>query len=72
MFGNLGGLISTWTYLPRDGPNYHNGNSLNLGTSSAWVVTAACLLLWMRLQNKKKAAQPVTTPDAEQKSGRAQ
>lgn len=22
MFGNIGGLISTWSFLPRDGPNY--------------------------------------------------
>lgn len=23
MFGNIGGLISTWSFLPFDKPNYH-------------------------------------------------
>merc|ERR1712225_66154 len=28
MFGNIGGLIATWSFLPFDGPNYHIGNGL--------------------------------------------
>lgn len=27
MLGNIGGLISTWAFLPFDAPNYHIGNS---------------------------------------------
>jgi hypothetical protein len=25
MFGNIGGLIATWAFLPFDGPNYPTG-----------------------------------------------
>jgi hypothetical protein len=60
MFGNLGGLISTWTYLARDAPNYRNGNTLNLSTSSTIIVTVLALLAWMRWQNRKRDARPLT------------
>ncbi|ORY71807.1 major facilitator superfamily domain-containing protein [Pseudomassariella vexata] len=29
--GTLGGVLATWTYLARDGPDYPIGNSINLG-----------------------------------------
>lgn len=54
MFGNIGGLISTWSYLPFDGPNYHIGNGLNLATASAITVISAILLAWLAYDNKKR------------------
>jgi sugar phosphate permease len=54
MFGNIGGLISTWSFLPFDGPNYKIGNSLNLGTSSTILVLSIALLLWMNRSNKNR------------------
>ncbi|BEJ16618.1 hypothetical protein CspHIS471_0600190 [Cutaneotrichosporon sp. HIS471] len=44
MFGNVGGLISTWAFLPFDGPNYPIGNGLNLATSSMILILS--LVLW--------------------------
>jgi len=38
MFGNIGGLISTWSFLPFDAPDYHIGNGLNLATSSTMLL----------------------------------
>ena len=55
MFGNIGGLISTWSFLPFDGPNYHIGNGLNLATSSTIFVVSICLVLWMKMSNKKRS-----------------
>jgi len=55
MFGNVGGLISTWSFLPFDGPNYPIGNGLNLATSSCCLILAGGLLLWMKASNKKRA-----------------
>lgn len=52
--GNLGGLISTWSYLPFQAPNYYPGNYLNLGTSIGIFVIAAGLLYWMMRQNAAK------------------
>ena len=54
MFGNIGGLISTWGFLPFDGPDYPIGNGLNLATSSLILITAVALGYWMRLSNSKK------------------
>lgn len=55
MFGNIGGLISTWSFLPFDAPDYHIGNGLNLATASTTLICAICLLLWMTFDNKKRS-----------------
>ena len=59
MFGNIGGLISTWAFLPFDGPNFHIGNGLNLATSSTILVLSVALLFWMKWDNKKRAGRDV-------------
>ncbi|KAF2262153.1 putative MFS transporter [Lojkania enalia] len=52
MVGNIGGLISTWSFLPSDRPDYHIGNGLNFATSSTIFIISICLLLWMKRNNK--------------------
>jgi hypothetical protein len=59
MFGNIGGLISTWSFLPFDGPNYKIGNGLNLGTSTAILICSILLLLWMKRSNSQRASVDV-------------
>lgn len=54
MFGNIGGLISTWSFLPRDAPNFPIGNGLNLATSTTTLLTAILLLYWMTANNKHR------------------
>lgn len=54
MFGNVGGLISMWSYLPFDAPAFRIGNSLNLATSSLILVISVSLLVWMVADNKKR------------------
>jgi hypothetical protein len=54
MFGNIGGLISTWSFLPFDGPNYKIGNGLNLATSSTVLIASILLLLWMKKSNSSR------------------
>lgn len=54
MFGNIGGLISGWSYLPFDAPNYHIGNALNLAAASMILILGTLMLLWMRANNKKR------------------
>jgi sugar phosphate permease len=55
MFGNVGGLISTWSFLPFDAPNYRIGNGLNLATSSTILILSVALLFWMKMSNKKRS-----------------
>ncbi|KAG4029913.1 hypothetical protein MFRU_014g02050 [Monilinia fructicola] len=59
MMGNVGGLISTWSFLPNDAPNYHIGNGLNLATSTATLLLSIGLLLWMKMDNKKRDRRDV-------------
>ena len=59
MFGNIGGLISTWSFLPFDGPNFHIGNGLNLATSSTILICSILLLFWMWADNKKRETKDI-------------
>ncbi|KAH0839233.1 putative transporter [Fonsecaea pedrosoi] len=61
MFGNVGGLISTWSFLPFDAPNYHIGNGLNLATSSTILILSILLLFWMWGDNKRRETKDVDT-----------
>ncbi|PGH35853.1 hypothetical protein GX50_01311 [[Emmonsia] crescens] len=54
MFGNIGGLIATWSFLPSDSPDYHIGNGLNFATSSLILICSIALLFWMNIDNKKR------------------
>jgi sugar phosphate permease len=59
MFGNVGGLISTWSFLPSDAPDFHIGNGLNLATSSTILICSILLLLWMWRDNKRREGMDV-------------
>ncbi|KAL2869096.1 putative MFS transporter [Aspergillus lucknowensis] len=59
MFGNIGGLISTWSFLEFDAPDYHIGNGLNLATSSMCLILSALLWAWMNWDNKKRDAKDI-------------
>ncbi|KAF2097672.1 putative MFS transporter [Rhizodiscina lignyota] len=59
MLGNVGGLISTWSFLPFDGPNYHIGNGLNLATASTTLLVSILLLFWMLGDNRRREKKDV-------------
>ncbi|KFA69056.1 hypothetical protein S40285_05458 [Stachybotrys chlorohalonatus IBT 40285] len=54
MFGNVGGLVSAWSFLPWDGPNFHIGNGLNLASASTIMILTGVTLWWMKRDNKKR------------------
>lgn len=53
-FGNVGNLVSSWTFLPNDAPNYPIGCGLNLATSTIILLTATSTWFWMRWDNAKR------------------
>ncbi|CAG7924793.1 unnamed protein product [Penicillium olsonii] len=55
MFGNIGGLISTWSFLPFDAPNYHIGNGLNLATATTTLLLGAGLWAYITWDNRRRA-----------------
>lgn len=54
MLGNIGGLISTWAFLPFDGPNYPIGNGLNLATSSTILILSLGLWAFLVADNRRR------------------
>lgn len=59
MFGNIGGLISTWSFLPFDAPDFKIGNGLNLATSSTMFAVSVALYFWMAHDNKQREKKDV-------------
>ncbi|CCF32429.1 Tna1 protein [Colletotrichum higginsianum] len=53
-FGNVGSLVSTWSFLPNDAPNYPIGCGLNFATSTLIMITAAGAWVWMRRDNSRR------------------
>lgn len=45
---------SVWTYLPKDAPNFHAGNSLNLSTGCAVFTLTVVATLYIRWENGKR------------------
>ncbi|KAF5328914.1 hypothetical protein D9758_013825 [Tetrapyrgos nigripes] len=52
--GALGSIIAVWTYLPTDAPNYHKGNSLNLGTTSLGCILVVVGWVYIKWENAKR------------------
>lgn len=59
MLGNIGGLISTWSFLPSDGPDYNIGNGLNLATSCTILILSILLGIWMKRDNAAREKKDV-------------
>jgi hypothetical protein len=55
MFGNVGGLISTWCFLPFDEPNYPIGNGLNLAACSSIFILTIVLHVYMTWNNNRRS-----------------
>lgn len=60
MFGNIGGLIATWAFLPFDGPNYPIGNGLNLASQAMIALICLGMWFWMQVDNKRRVRKDVT------------
>ncbi|KAH0598637.1 hypothetical protein MHUMG1_03940 [Metarhizium humberi] len=54
MLGNMGGLISTWAFLPSDAPHYKVGNGLNLAAQASMIIIATVLYFWVKRDNQRR------------------
>jgi sugar phosphate permease len=59
MFGNIGGLISTWSYISWDAPDYKIGNGLNLGAAGGILVCGLLTMWWVNWDNKRRDGRDV-------------
>ncbi|TKY84545.1 hypothetical protein EX895_006447 [Sporisorium graminicola] len=55
-FGNIGGLISCWTYLNKYAPHFLPGNALNLAGGVAMALIGVGLVCWQRWENQQRDA----------------
>ena len=59
MLGNIGGLISTWSFLPTDAPNYYTGNGLNFATSTTLLLTSIGMYFFMKGDNARREKKDI-------------
>ncbi|KAF5633157.1 major facilitator superfamily transporter [Fusarium tjaetaba] len=59
MLGNIGGLVSTWAFLPFDGPEYRIGNGLNLAAQSTIFLIGICMYFAIERSNKRRSGVDV-------------
>ncbi|KAG8903381.1 hypothetical protein FRB99_003373 [Tulasnella sp. 403] len=54
--GTLGPIVSSWAYLPTDGPRYITGNSILVGAIAGLMITTALLIFYNIYENKARAS----------------
>lgn len=54
MIGNIGGLISTRSYLPGDGPDYQIGSGLNIAALGMVLLICLGIEIWMKQDNRRR------------------
>ncbi|KAF9453602.1 MFS general substrate transporter [Macrolepiota fuliginosa MF-IS2] len=50
----FGAIISVWTYLPADAPDYHKGNSINLGAALCVITFTILGMVYLKRENMKR------------------
>jgi uncharacterized membrane protein YidH (DUF202 family) len=52
---NIGGLLSTWVYLPKDAPLYRRGHTASITVAVVIVIVHIVTLGYMHWENKQRA-----------------
>jgi peptidoglycan/LPS O-acetylase OafA/YrhL len=52
--GTAGGVLSTWTYVPKDGPKYHTGHTINLVGQICVLVLACAGIVYSKWENRQR------------------
>lgn len=53
-FGNIGGIIATFTFLSKDAPHYTKGLAIGLAFTVCGIITIICYELAIMYENKQK------------------
>ncbi|KAK1751139.1 major facilitator superfamily domain-containing protein [Echria macrotheca] len=54
--GTIGGIVSTWTYMPTDAPKYPIGHTINIAGQAGTFVLAVFGILYCYRENRLRAA----------------
>lgn len=55
-FGNIGGIIATFSFLPKDGPLYKKGLSIGVGSTACALICIGIYFAGIYFENKGKRA----------------
>ncbi|KAI5785781.1 major facilitator superfamily domain-containing protein [Geopyxis carbonaria] len=53
--GTCGAILATWTYVPKDAPNYITGHSINLGAQAGAGAVALLGVAYCKWENRMRA-----------------
>ncbi|KAF8753737.1 Major Facilitator Superfamily [Rhizoctonia solani] len=53
-FGNLGGLVASYTYISRNAPRYYSGHGTLIGVLALGAITALVVHIYCRIENKRR------------------
>lgn len=53
-FGNLGGIVASFVYLPKDAPKYHKGLSILIGLNAMAIILAGIMTTYYRRENARR------------------
>jgi len=56
-FGNLGGILASFIYLPKYAPRFVKGHSILIGLLSMSLCLQACMTLYYRRENARRDAE---------------
>ncbi|VUC25555.1 unnamed protein product [Clonostachys rosea] len=54
LIGNMGGLLSSWTFLSNQAPRYRSGNGLNLACATMQLLILFSALMWFKRDNRMR------------------
>lgn len=55
LLSNIGGIVATWIYLPKNGPEYFEGHYVNLACLCIIFVLSNVMMTYCRWENSKRA-----------------
>lgn len=56
-FGNAGGMIASFVFLPKDSPRFHTGLSILIGLQAMSFILSGLMTLYYRRENARRDAQ---------------
>lgn len=54
-FGNIGGIVATYSFLSGDAPRFTKGYAISLGFTALSIISCAIYLVSITVENRKRA-----------------
>jgi hypothetical protein len=56
-FGNLGGIMASFIYLPKDSPKFRTGHCILIGLMTMSFILQTCMTTYYRRENARRDAE---------------